>query len=413
VFGTYTADAYDIGTVRERWRSIAAAVGSVWVASAAYLLLPLLTPALPQRRIEVLSLPVVAMLFICVWRYVYAVWVMSPTLRIRCVILGAGAVGEMLASALRQVEGGKGDGRNCLYDVLGYVDDDPSKQGQHKHGFEVIGTSHTLSALAKRGDIDEVLLAMRDSGRITEAAFGGLMDAREAGIPITPATVAFERLTGRVPVHRFSYDLHVLGPHERHAAFRAYIAAKRVADIAVASIGCLMTAMLAPLILFANMISSPGPLFFTQQRVGRGGRLFTLVKFRSMVQDAERDGWRWASKSDPRVTAVGRFLRVTRLDELPQFWNVLRGEMSIIGPRPERPEAVQLISEHIPCYRARHAVKPGITGWAQVRYRYGSSVEDALMKLEHDLYYVKNMAIELDVRIALRTIVVMLTMRGC
>jgi len=189
--------------------------------------------------------------------------------------------------------------------------------------------------------------------------------------------------------------------------------AKRAADIVVALTGCLLAGVCVPLILVANMIASPGPLFFIQQRVGRGGRRFTLVKFRSMIQSAEQGGWRWASKDDPRITPIGRFLRLTRIDELPQFWNVLRGEMSIIGPRPERPEAVELIEEHIPCYRARHAVKPGITGWAQVKYRYGSSIEDALQKLQYDLYYVKNMGIALDVRIALRTIVVMLTMRGC
>lgn len=413
VFGTYTTDAYELGVVRERWRSVAAGVASVWIACFAYLLVPLLSPTLPQRRVELLVLPAAATGLMFVWRYTYAVWVMSPSLRVRCVIFGAGDIGTMLASALNLIEGGKQNGRRSIYEVLGYVDDDPKKQDLWMHGFRVLGTSSLLSDLARRGEIHEVLLAIRDSGRITEPAFRGLMDARETGILITPATVAFERLTGRVPADRCSYDLHVVGPHERHATFRVYVAAKRAADIVIALVGCILTGLVAPLVFVANMVGSRGPLFFTQQRVGRGGRLFTLVKFRSMVEDAERDGWRWASKDDPRITPVGRFLRLTRIDELPQFWNVLRGDMSIIGPRPERPEAVQLIQEQIPCYRARHAVKPGITGWAQVKYRYGSSVEDALRKLQYDLYYVKNMGIGLDVRIALRTIVVMLTMRGC
>jgi lipopolysaccharide/colanic/teichoic acid biosynthesis glycosyltransferase len=159
-------------------------------------------------------------------------------------------------------------------------------------------------------------------------------------------------------------------------------------------------------------ISSPGPVLFRQTRVGRNEHPFTIYKFRSMVTDAEKDGAQWASEKDPRITKVGSFIRATRLDELPQLFNVLRGDMSIVGPRPERPEFITELSQKIPHYHLRHLVRPGLTGWAQVRYRYGSSFEDAAIKLTFDLYYVKNISMILDIKIALKTILTVLSRQG-
>ncbi|NLE52681.1 MAG: polyprenyl glycosylphosphotransferase, partial [Chloroflexi bacterium] len=188
---------------------------------------------------------------------------------------------------------------------------------------------------------------------------------------------------------------------------------KRAVDLLLAIVGLAIFAALLPLIVVSMKLDSPGPIFFRQQRVGKSGRLFWVVKLRSMIPDAEREtGPRWASDDDPRVTRVGRLLRKTRLDEMPQLYNVLRGEMSIIGPRPERPEFVEALSQTIPFYRTRHVVKPGITGWAQVRYHYGSSEEDALIKLQYDLYYIRHRSLALDVLIILRTAGKMLSFQG-
>jgi lipopolysaccharide/colanic/teichoic acid biosynthesis glycosyltransferase len=188
---------------------------------------------------------------------------------------------------------------------------------------------------------------------------------------------------------------------------------KRLSEILLSLIGCALTILLVPFVWLAHRICSPGPLFFRQERIGRSGNVFTLIKFRSMVNNAEKDtGPIWAAASDNRITSIGRFLRKTRLDEMPQFWNVLKGEMSLIGPRPERPEFVSQLAPQIPFYRARHGVKPGLTGWAQIRYGYGSSTEDAKIKLQYDLYYIKHSGPYLDLLILLRTIQVILGLNG-
>jgi lipopolysaccharide/colanic/teichoic acid biosynthesis glycosyltransferase len=184
-------------------------------------------------------------------------------------------------------------------------------------------------------------------------------------------------------------------------------------DIVAGALGLAAMGVCVPFVAAFNALACPGPLFYRQTRVGWGGREFEMLKFRSMIPDAEAaEGAVWACAGDARVTPIGRFMRKTRLDELPQMWNVLKGEMSVIGPRPERPEFVEELAQALPFYRARHAVRPGITGWAQVRFNYGNSVEDAKVKLEYDIYYVKHVGPFLDLRIALQTVWVMLGLRG-
>jgi lipopolysaccharide/colanic/teichoic acid biosynthesis glycosyltransferase len=223
----------------------------------------------------------------------------------------------------------------------------------------------------------------------------------------------YERLTGRVPVEHAGRNLHVILPLSDSPGHRAFWAAKRLVDLLAGVVGLVVLGLIAPGVALANALRSPGPLFFWQTRVGKGGRPFRLVKFRSMVVDAEAEsGAVWAREGDGRVTPVGRFLRRARLDELPQVWNMLRGDMSLVGPRPERPEFVAELVERVPFYQARHTVRPGLTGWAQVRYPYGSSVEDALMKLQYDLYYIKHQGLYLETSIMVKTAAVMLRFKG-
>ncbi|MDP1629525.1 MAG: sugar transferase, partial [bacterium] len=189
-------------------------------------------------------------------------------------------------------------------------------------------------------------------------------------------------------------------------------ASKRVFDFIAAGISGIITLPFYPLIALAVKLESPGPIFYFQKRVGKEGKIFRMVKFRSMARDAEKNGVRWAQKSDNRVTKVGRILRKTRLDELPQLWNVFLGQMSFVGPRPERPEFVELLKTEIPFYQMRHLVKPGISGWAQINFPYGSSVSDAMEKLQYDLYYIKNRSFILDIGIVLKTINIILRREG-
>jgi lipopolysaccharide/colanic/teichoic acid biosynthesis glycosyltransferase len=199
----------------------------------------------------------------------------------------------------------------------------------------------------------------------------------------------------------------------QRADHRLYLGVKRLFDIAGALVGCVVVLVLCPLIWLANRLTSPGDLFYWQERVGLHGRPFRMVKFRSMIMSAEADtGPIWAADNDCRITPVGRILRKSRLDELPQVWNVLRGEMSLIGPRPERPEFVASLMETIPTFQARHALKPGITGWAQVNYRYVASVDDTLVKLQYDLYYIEHRCLSLDLLILAKTVLVMASLKG-
>ena len=199
----------------------------------------------------------------------------------------------------------------------------------------------------------------------------------------------------------------------QRADHRLYLGVRRLFDIAGALVGCVAVLALCPLIWLANRLTSPGDLFYWQERVGLHGRPFRMVKFRSMRMNAETEtGAVWAQENDQRVTPVGRILRNSRLDEAPQVWNFLRGEMSLIGPRPERPEFVAGLAEQIPDFQARHAVKPGITGWAQVNYRYAASTDDTLIKLQYDLHYVKHRSMYLDLLILAKTILVMASFKG-
>ncbi|HET9024903.1 MAG TPA: TIGR03013 family XrtA/PEP-CTERM system glycosyltransferase, partial [Burkholderiaceae bacterium] len=267
-----------------------------------------------------------------------------------------------------------------------------------------------LCDLVRRLGVREVIVAARDH-RGGTVPMGQLLECRISGISVIDLAGFYERERGQVPVQSLKSSWLVYGKGFAQDPVRT--AVKRVFDVAGA-LGLL--ALAAPVMLLAAAaiaLESGRPILYRQERVGRGGRPIMCVKFRSMRADAESDGVpRWASKGDPRVTRVGRLLRKTRIDELPQLLNVLRGEMSLVGPRPERPSFVKQLGASIPYYDVRHSVKPGVTGWAQVRYTYGASVEDATRKLQYDLYYVKNHSLFLDVLILVETVRVVLFGEG-
>jgi exopolysaccharide biosynthesis polyprenyl glycosylphosphotransferase len=223
----------------------------------------------------------------------------------------------------------------------------------------------------------------------------------------------YEQITGRVPIEHLEADWLVTSFMERVRLDSVSLVVQRLLDLVGGLAGLVPLLVLLPFVGLAIRLESPGPIFYRQVRAGRGGRPFWLLKFRTMIDGAEADGQaRWATAGDARVTGVGRFLRRARLDELPQVWNVLRGDMSLVGPRPERPELITLLEQNIPFYRARLLVKPGLTGWAQVNYGYGRSVDDAQVKLEYDLYYIKHQSLWLELIILFRTIAVVLGMKG-
>jgi exopolysaccharide biosynthesis polyprenyl glycosylphosphotransferase len=238
------------------------------------------------------------------------------------------------------------------------------------------------------------------------------LEARLGGLEIIELPTLYERFTGRVPVELVE-DQWLLSADGFHLLFREYMQrVKRILDFSVSGVLLLFCAPLMALTALAIALESPGRVFYSQDRVGLGGKVFRVYKFRSMRFDAEAGGVQWAQKHDARITRVGRWIRVFRIDELPQLWNIFKGDMSVVGPRPERPEFVHELETAIPYYSARHTVRPGLTGWAQVNFPYGASVEDSLRKLEYDLYYVKNMSIFLDFQILLKTVGVVLLGEG-
>jgi sugar transferase (PEP-CTERM system associated) len=258
--------------------------------------------------------------------------------------------------------------------------------------------------------VDRVVVSLSDArGKLP---MDRLLDIRlRAGVTFDHLTDVYEQYTGKIAVENLRPSWLIFS-----AGFRktpSLLAVKRTMDIVGSFVGLLLALPMMAVVALAVRLSSPGAILYEQERVGLNGRVFRIHKFRSMRADAEATtGPVWSTANDTRVTRVGRFIRLTRLDELPQLWNVLRGDMSLVGPRPERPEFVSTLTEEVPFYGQRHVVKPGLTGWAQIRYTYGASVEDTIEKLQYDLYYIKNMSVALDAVIAIETLKIIILRRG-
>lgn len=288
------------------------------------------------------------------------------------------------------------------FHLIGIIDDDPDKQGCQIEGLKVLGTSETLLRVIEEKGVSDVLVAIQ--GDLKSSMFQALLDAQERGLEITRMPKAYEELVGRVPILLLEADWILRNFVDESRVSGFYELGKRLIDIIGGLIGSLIFLFVLPFVTLATLLDSGRPVFYSQTRSGRGSQPYKIFKFRTMRQDAEADGQpQWAKEDDERATRVGRFLRKTHLDELPQFLNVLAGEMSLVGPRAERPELVEMFQKHVPFYRARLLVKPGITGWAQINFGYASNIEETVIKLEYDLYYIKHRNLMLDLAILLRT----------
>ncbi|MES1245321.1 MAG: TIGR03013 family XrtA/PEP-CTERM system glycosyltransferase [Acidobacteriota bacterium] len=292
--------------------------------------------------------------------------------------------------------------------VVGFLDDDPRIQGVSLINPRVIGTTGQACQLARQHGVTRVVVAALDyRGRVS---MDSLLECKTSGIRVQEGSSYYEQLTGKIMVEGLRKSWLIFS--DGFVVSRGVLFTKRLLDIVAASIGLVLGLPLMALVALAVRLDSPGPVLFRQERVGRGHRPFTLAKFRSMRTDAEKDGPQWASEEDPRITRVGRFIRKTRLDELPQLWNVLAGDMSLVGPRPERELFVQQLLETSAFYEQRLVVRPGLTGWAQIKAPYASSFEESIEKLKYDLYYIKNMSLFLDISILLSTARIVLLGRG-
>ena len=400
------AGCYDLRRAARAVEGAVHAAGCALAVSALYLVVPVISAPLTRSRLGWSVFALLAALGVAGWRALYARFLASHIFSRRILIVGAGFSARALAAAIDDLGPGSG------VTVVGLVDDDPAKQNLHLGQVPVLGRCRRLADLCAHSGVDEIVVAITHPGQIQPHTVEALVRCWEAGVQIVPMSLYYEDLQGALPVEHIGANLFALVDRNGAIVTRLWDAARRLIDLVAAAIGLLILAPFLPFIALAIRLDSRGPIFYQQVRVGLGGRSFIVHKFRSMVPDAERDGAQWSQESDPRVTRVGRWLRKTRLDETPQLWNLLNGTMSLIGPRPERPEFVDDLAQLLPYYRIRHSIKPGITGWAQVCYRYGNSVDDAKRKLEYDLYYIKRRGPVLDILIFLRTIRVVLQMQG-
>jgi sugar transferase (PEP-CTERM system associated) len=405
----YYFDLYDSVIVSNRREAL---VRLIQVLGVAYIALGLLYYLYPPvklgRGIFHLGILFVGLLLL-LWRRLFSAINSTQGLCERVVILGEGPLAASLAHEIKmRPELGI---RLALRPQLRVVE---NRAGDHEIAKSPVILSQTslwdsFGVGRPVHGIDRIVVAMEERrGKLPVAL---LLSLKNRGVQVQDGNDVYETITGKVPIEsiRLSSLLFSSGSHPS----RLFLIYKRFASVMISIVGLLLSLPLIPFVVLAIKLSSPGRVLYWQNRVGRDDKIFRCYKFRTMRSDAEAEsGPVWAEDHDPRVTLVGRFLRKTRIDELPQLLNVFKGDMSLVGPRPERPEFVATLNEQIPYYHLRHAVRPGITGWAQILYKYGSSVEDAKEKLRYDLYYIKNSSAGLDLLIVLNTIKIVLLSRG-
>jgi sugar transferase (PEP-CTERM system associated) len=399
----YYSDLYDDphagGSRAELLIRILQAIGiTLLILAGLYTVFPTLTVA---RGVLAPAAPLAAA-GVIVWRLAFAWAARQVGPRERLLLVGASDAGLALAQELHRRD-------EIGVQIVGLVDAYPSA-ARSVVSLPYLGTIDDIPSLVRARGVDRVVVNLADArGKLP---MDKLLEMKLDGVRFDHLTSVYEEYTGKIAVENLRPSWLIFSPGFRKT--RRLLMVKRFVDVAGAGIGLALTAPIIFLLAIVVKLTSPGPAFYSQRRVGRDGRVFVVRKLRSMCANAERDtGPVWTkSTGDARITRVGQFLRRTRLDELPQFWNILAGHMSLVGPRPERPEFVESLMQQIPFYGQRHVVKPGLTGWAQVRYTYGATVEDAVEKLQYDLFYIKNMSIALDLFIVFETIKTVLLRRG-
>ena len=399
----YYADLYNLRRVTDRRELFVRLMQGLGAASIALALLYFWFPSLMIGRGVFLVTSVLIIVVMTAWRGLF-VWFGSQLKpRERLLLVGTGNAAVKLAREIHERRHELG------VEIVGFVDPDPEKVGAPVLNPGIVGTIEDIPSIVRARAVDRVVVSLTDArGKLP---MDKLLEMKLEGVSFDYLASVYEQYTGKIAVENLRPSWLIFSSGFAKGPWQK--ASKRGMDLVAGVAGLIVLAPLLLLIALAVKLSSRGNVFYRQQRVGQHGRVFTVHKFRSMYTDAEATtGPVWAAQHDRRVTIVGRFLRRTRLDELPQFWNVLTGDMSLVGPRPERPEFVQQLTQQIPFYGQRHVVRPGLSGWAQVKYTYGASVEDALEKLQYDLFYIKNMSLALDAFIIVSTLKTVILSKG-
>ena len=369
-----------------------------------YLFTPFYTPALPSNRLQIVYFFLAINLALLIWRYAYVTFVSAPRFYKRVLLVANRDHVDAVAASLQKSDPN--------YRVVGFFDTCPDSQSVVSDPDIFDLDVNEFPKYAQDPSVSEVIVCTPLSDVISVELNTMLIKLLEKGVSIREYIQVYEEITYRIPVQYVERDFYRYFPFSRSNQNKLYLFFNRVLDLMFGVFGLFSGLFLLPIVLIGNILANRGPLLYSQTRVGKNGKHFKLYKLRSMIINAEENGAQFAQKKDVRVTKFGRFLRKSRLDEIPQFLNVLKGDMSVIGPRPERPEFVESLAEKLPFYEVRHLVKPGITGWAQVNAKYGSSEKDSLEKLQYDLYYIKHRSLFLDVVIIIKTLSTIVFFRG-
>jgi exopolysaccharide biosynthesis polyprenyl glycosylphosphotransferase len=369
-----------------------------------YLLTPVFSAELPSNRLQILVFYSTVLLALILWRTFYVKFLASNRFVQNVVLICEREQVEELVTEL--------ENSDPHYRIIAYVNSDSVNDNLHVYHFVKNLRIDDLVQFVTEKNLFEIVIASQKTEDITIELYQKLLHLLECGTTIREYTQVYENKTQRIPVHHITRDFYKFFPFNRTNSNQLYLLNLKLLETLISITGLFFGAILLPFILLGNIIGNRGKLFYTQERVGKSGKIFHILKFRTMVNNAEKEGAVFSTSNDNRVTPFGKFMRKTRIDEIPQFVNILRGEMAVIGPRPERPFFVKEIAEIMPFYETRHVIKPGLTGWAQVNYSYGESLDDSLIKLQYDLYYIKHRSVFLDLNITIKTISTVLFYRG-
>lgn len=391
---------YNLKVSNNRFLVVRSIVLTTFVTTLLYIFSPYITPSLPENRLQIIYFLGLIIIPVIIWRFLYMWILFSPKFFKTIIIIGHNSKAESLLKLVR-------DKNN--HNIATYIS---NIEIEGFSNFNDVKTAN-LSRLIEESSVTELVISTAGFSSDTIHNLNKqLVQLFEEGVNIKSFETYYEEATDRVPKEYLDYNFYKNINFSKNNDSRFYLFIHRTLDLVVSFFGIFSFIIFFPVILIGNLLGNRGPIFYSQERVGHHGKTFKILKLRSMIPDAESNGAVWAKKNDKRITAFGKFLRNTRLDEIPQFYNIIKGDMSLIGPRPERPEFVNDLEDKIPFYAIRHVVRPGLTGWAQVNYPYANTIEEQEKKLRYDLYYIKERSSFLDFKILIKTVTTVLFFKG-
>lgn len=399
-FGT-VFELYNLQVASHQYQMVKSVILTSSTTVLFYLLTPIYTPTLPENRTQIIYFYLAVLGALLLWRFMYLKFFASTRFVKRVLFVCDSKSLNKMVKDLVSV--------NPHYQVLGFVA--ANVEAENKSSYFKIPFD-ALEDFVFDNSLNEIVIAFKSKDEISVELYDKLLNLLENGVVVREYDHVYESSTNRLPVNYLSKDFYKYFPFSRSNQNKFYLIVSRFFDIILSVTGILVGLGITPLLLLLNLFWNKGSFFYTQERVGKNNKVFTIYKLRTMVRDAEKNGAVFATTNDIRITPFGKFLRKTRLDEVPQFINILKGDMAIVGPRPERPVFVKQIAAQLPFYQTRHVIKPGLTGWAQVNHTYTNTIDDALIKLQYDLFYIKHRSIFLDINILIKTIGTVLFYKG-